>query len=621
MKQSLRFRPLILGMVFLSYCVSVHAQIQVSDTMMAPQLLNALFGPGVAISNLQVTGDSVALGSFDGTNSNIGLNAGVVMSTGHVLNIPYNTGAFASTALAQPGDPFLDQLAGGMNTNDACILEFDVVAVCDTIVIRYVFASEEYPTFVGSFNDLFAFFIDGPGYAGMTNIALVPGTTSPVSINHVNPMTNSQYYVANLDTTHAFNGFTVPLTAYALVDPDSTYHFRLSIADDIDQIFDSGIFLQREGICANPGIIAITANSIGMGNTQLMEDESTSLVLRRALSADTDTYIHLNYSGSASAGIDYMPLPDSILLPAGETRVSVPITLMSDCEAEGIETLQIIYADDALFCDGSLYSDTLTFEIMDRAVPDAISLAADTLLCSGESLTIGVETDSNLTYLWSSSVGLADPSAAMTDFSAINDSLVEEAYFSYVLSATDMYGCTVSDSINIGVSPAISLISNNLSDSLCVDETIVFDLQYANVDSWSWDFGDNNSSTEAIPNHSYADSGAYTVQLIMQNDGCEYVEEFSVMIESCRSATSIAEEALGFFFAYPNPATDHIFVEMKAGLAGHLQLINAMGQAVWQQDNVRDKTQIDLSRLADGVYVLQLSTAERRYRQSIVVGQ
>ncbi len=56
--------------------------------------------------------------------------------------------------------------------------------------MRYVFASEEYPEYVGSsFNDVMAVFVDGQ------NCALVPGSQTPVSINTVNPGSNSQYYV------------------------------------------------------------------------------------------------------------------------------------------------------------------------------------------------------------------------------------------------------------------------------------------------------------------------------------------------------------------------------------------------------------------------------------------
>lgn len=67
-------------------------------------------------------------------------------------------------------------------------MEFDFVPATDNISFNYVFGSEEYPEYVCSqFNDVFAFFISGPGIVGLQNIAIVQGTANmPVAINSVN---------------------------------------------------------------------------------------------------------------------------------------------------------------------------------------------------------------------------------------------------------------------------------------------------------------------------------------------------------------------------------------------------------------------------------------------------
>ncbi len=92
------------------------------------------------------------------------------------------------------GDPFatlfdlqLDSLVAPFTTFNSCALEFDFVPIDSFFSFKYVFASEEYPEYACTiFNDVFAFFINGPGYAGNTNIALVPGTNIPVTINSIN---------------------------------------------------------------------------------------------------------------------------------------------------------------------------------------------------------------------------------------------------------------------------------------------------------------------------------------------------------------------------------------------------------------------------------------------------
>lgn len=83
-------------------------------------------------------------------------------------------------------DAALTEIAG-YQTYDAVELQFDFEVQSDEIGFDYIFASEEYNQFVGTqFNDVFAFFISGPGIDGEENLALVPTTTEPVSSQSFN---------------------------------------------------------------------------------------------------------------------------------------------------------------------------------------------------------------------------------------------------------------------------------------------------------------------------------------------------------------------------------------------------------------------------------------------------
>src|SRR5690606_17418379 len=143
----------------------------------------------------------IAAGKFDASAVNIGIDSGIVLTSGRVetvggqfgVNAPYTS--FASTDFSGPGDPdltaIIQQTSPLVSSNDACVLEFDFVPAGDSVSFEYVFASEEYNGPHGNFNcsinDVFAFFISGPGFTGPTNIALVPGTTNvPVGVETVN---------------------------------------------------------------------------------------------------------------------------------------------------------------------------------------------------------------------------------------------------------------------------------------------------------------------------------------------------------------------------------------------------------------------------------------------------
>src|SRR5688572_3993107 len=189
------------------------AQLVITQNTVAQQLAQRLVGDGITISNATLSGSPLATGFFRNISGNqINLDSGIVMSTGRVLTSGGIDGVdgpasnFASTGHGVGGDAQLSAILAALNmpstvTNDAVILEFDFVPIGDTVKFRYVFGSEEYPSFTcSSFTDIFAFFISGPGITGSKNIALVPGTNIPVAINSINAGLSGDFsgYCANM---------------------------------------------------------------------------------------------------------------------------------------------------------------------------------------------------------------------------------------------------------------------------------------------------------------------------------------------------------------------------------------------------------------------------------------
>lgn len=196
---------------------------------------------------------------FDASATNLGVNAGLLITTGNVYSAPGpNTLAGMGTNNSLPGDTSAGTLVPGYTTFDASVVAFDMIPVVDTLRFKYVFASEEYPEFVGSaYNDVFGFFISGPNIAGEVNIATIPGSNTPVAINTVNTSQNAQYYVATGDSASIqYDAFTTPLDAVVPVMIDSVYHIKIVVADAGDGIYDSGVFLSIESLCGN-GILLI----------------------------------------------------------------------------------------------------------------------------------------------------------------------------------------------------------------------------------------------------------------------------------------------------------------------------------------------------------------------------
>lgn len=290
MKTSLPIRSISLICLLIlskpSFC-----QLTTDTTATAQQLVNNILGPGQTVSNIKLNCPSGSIATFTST-SNIGFEKGVLLTTGmapfangpnNKTNAGFNNGTI--------GDKQLDSLIGTINTFDGCALEFDFTPSGNTLKVKYVFGSEEYPEYVNNqFTDGFGFFISGPGISGNKNIAVVPNTTTPISINTVNANTNSQYYINNANgTSIQYDGFTKPLTAMQSVTPFSTYHLKIVIADVTDGIYDSGVFIES-------GSITFT----GIKNAQL-EDASVRIYPNPA---NDIIYIQSSFNGNNNLSVN-----------------------------------------------------------------------------------------------------------------------------------------------------------------------------------------------------------------------------------------------------------------------------------------------------------------------------
>ena len=160
------------------------------------------------VSNAAVSGGFGAVGTFSNGENSIGISSGIILSTGSVLNAsgPNTQTNYTTNFNNNNADPDLEQIIDNpvIPLMDVAILEFDFTPTSDYVTFEYVFASEEYCDFVNTlYNDVFGFFISGPGINGSfsnnaENIALVPGTADFVAINNINHLTNASYYIDNV---------------------------------------------------------------------------------------------------------------------------------------------------------------------------------------------------------------------------------------------------------------------------------------------------------------------------------------------------------------------------------------------------------------------------------------
>ena len=355
------------------------AQITVSGGQTATQLANILAGSNLVVSGATITGDTSAVGRFNATGYNLGMNTGVILSTGKAKTARGpNTAANTSDILGTAGTAQMTALAGTA-THDAITLQFNFTVQSEFIQFDYIFASEEYPEFAppisSTYNDVFAFFISGPGIVGEENIALVPGTTNAVAINNINVQTNSQYYIDNLGgQATSFDAYTTVLTARKDgLTPCQTYTLKLVIADAGDSKYNSAVFLEENSLIQ--GTVDVTTNTVNADNIALEGCIPASFTFTLDQPSLVDKTINFQIAGTATNGVDYSQIANTLTIPAGQTQAQVYINAISDGFAEGQESIYLIYKPEV--CAGF---DTAKLYIND-AQPITYSLTPTDLSC------------------------------------------------------------------------------------------------------------------------------------------------------------------------------------------------------------------------------------------------
>ncbi|MFP4846547.1 choice-of-anchor L domain-containing protein [Winogradskyella sp. PE311] len=363
-------RSLLLMLCFIS-SISFAQQITVNNSVSAQDLIeNTLIQGCVDVSDINSpsNGNIVGLGSFgyfERGTSGFPFENGIVLTTGDANS----AGNGENTEVLNDGngswltDSDLESALGITGTLNATSIEFNFISISNQIQFNYILASEEYfGNFPCQYSDGFAFLIreanSGNPY---TNIALVPGTSTPVNTNTVHDeivgfcdASNGQYFEGyNLGDTN-YNGRTSVLSATAAIQPNVQYQIKLVIADQTDENYDSAVFI--EGSSFNATVDLGEDFSTCASNVLLDGDIENPLATyswyldNTLVPAETQPTFDAVVSGNYRVEIE-IPLSgssciieDSINIQLSSTQSSDPISdyqICDDSSNDGIETFDL----------------------------------------------------------------------------------------------------------------------------------------------------------------------------------------------------------------------------------------------------------------------------------------
>lgn len=241
--------------------------ITVDNTTNSPtDLVNLLLGNScVEVSNISVS-STQSVAYFNQNGSAFPISEGIIIRNGVATFTqgPY-TGANLSSSVTASGDSFLQNLSDNNGGNSAIVnaefLEFDFIPLSNSFSFDFLFASNEYGFYQCEFSDVFAFVLTDLSSGISTNLAVIPGTNTPVSVTTIrdsafndpsSPNNNCAsinanffdvYNVGNPASALNMRGQTVVMNAYSAVVPNTPYRIRLVIGDYANSGFDSAVFI------------------------------------------------------------------------------------------------------------------------------------------------------------------------------------------------------------------------------------------------------------------------------------------------------------------------------------------------------------------------------------------
>jgi len=495
------------------------------------QIIKSFEGDGVTISNISVSGAFTegSTGSFNDTYGLLGIDKGLVMSTGKVTDAigPNDDSGISSGLSSGLVDADLADLIaqqGGGSINDLTVIEFDLLTAFDDLSFNYVFGSEEYPEYInGSYNDVFGFFISGPGINGTKNIAVLPNSNTPVTVNSINHKNNSQYYINNgvgdtdwRDFYIQYDGYTHKLTAKTSTIPCEIYHIKLVIADVGDDVVDSGVFIEEGSFKSTnkPKIEAFYEHP--KFNAALEGCSNGGFKIIRTLfdggSINNPLTYRYNIKGSASNGIDYLTITDSVVFNPGELDKEIIISPLLDnvIEGEEIVRIELISACSNVILASA---ELIIKDSFDYKIPNEQT-------CTGKPIILNPNPGINDSLIWNNS-----PLLSCSVCNSPSTSLIATTTFIATVIDKESH-CQTTSTALVEIKDATAFFVYSGNDNYSTLDAF-FDNQSSTGSNYQWSFGDGNQSTDFEPQHTYElkhtqNSQEFTITLQIKNNiGCE----------------------------------------------------------------------------------------------------
>ena len=135
------------------------------------------------------------------------------------------------------------------------------------------------------------------------------------------------------------------------------------------------------------------------------------------------------------------------------------------------------------------------------------------------------------------------------------------------------------------------------------------------VNSWEWDFGDGNTSTEQNPVNTYLSPGNFTVSLTATGEGGSSTE---TKVDYILIPVGI-DESQNSIKIFPNPVGDRLQIDFGNAGQRTIVLFDTNGKQLLTRGSTASATSLDLSGFHAGWYLIKITSGNQTLKEFRIV--